>query len=416
MNKKYMLIVLVLLTMILIKPIYANDLDVVKLSANLQNQDPDPAVPGEYLELRFNVYKTGNNSAENIQFYLDVEHPLSFDLSDTPDRNISLWKGQSGDDWYYTLYYKVLVDSLALEGDYEISLRYKYNDIDVWNIEKFNIRVDNKEVPNFVFGNLLTTPRKLLSGQEEAKIDIDLLNIGKGDAENVILEVNLPEGFNPTYAYSDRINLGNIDASQNKTGSIYLDIDDEIKSGIYQAKVKVKYIEESDSKKELKEKEMILEIPVKAKPYLKVTSQEVLNETKTIFPGQTIDIKINVKNFGDKDAESVSLRVLKDSSHPFDLVEKSDFIGNLESLQEGEAVISIEVDPNANLKEYKLNVEIRSISENTVFIDDDSIILKVVSEDKNKNNLLIPILVVLFLLAGLIYYISIKKKNKKGKK
>ena len=424
MNKKYlMFFILFFFTILISKPIFAN-LDNVRLNANLLNQDPDPAIPGEYLELRFNVFKSGNNDARNIEFYLDVEHPFYFDNSDSPDRNLSLWRGHSGDTWYQTLHYKLLVSEDAIKGDYELELKYKFNNLNIWNVQKFTIRVDEKKEPYFVLGNLITTPRKLLGGLNESKIDIEIQNIGSGDAEHVILEVELPDGFNSTYAFSNRFNLGNLDSSQSKIATIYLDIDDDVISDIYKAKLNISYKNKDSNRDNYQTKTLYLDIPIKSKPYLKIVSQEILSKDE-IFPGDTVDVKLNIKNFGGKEARSVSVRVFKDSSHPFDLIENSDFIGNIDVNEKGEAILSFEVEEGALPKKYNFNIEIRSISENTVFIDDDSITLEVGEREIVRSNYLIYVLIgviilgIVFLLAynaGKKCVLKCEKKEVKKKK
>lgn len=402
--KKIILFLTLFIIMFSQNIVFANNLDVVKINANLLNQDPDPASPGQYLELRFNVYKFGNNSAENVEFYLELEHPFSFDKSDSPQRVLPLWKGQSGEDWYYTLYYKILVSKDAIEGDYELELRYRHNNLSIWNIEKFIVRVDEKKEPYFVFGNLITTPRKILSGTDEVKLDIELQNIGKGDSENVILELEFPEGFSSTYAYSNRVNLGTLNSSQSKTATVYLDVDKEVKGGEYFAKAIISYQDSENKDNDYEIKELDLLIPVSQKPYFKITDIEILNAENKLFTGEDAKIKIFVENFGQKDAKSVSIRVLKDSSHPFDFIEKSDFVGNLEVNESGEAVVDIDIKQDAALKKYKVNVEIRSIAQDTVFIDDDSIILEIGKREENKNFTFQILLIVVLLIVIFMTY------------
>ena len=82
-----------------------------------------------------------------------------------------------------------------------------------------------------------------------------------------------------------------------------------------------------------------------------------------MFPGTKAEFRIKVKNTGNEKAESVSLRVFKDASQPFEFNEKSDFIGKLEKDDSGDAVLRITVDKNAAAKKYLLDVELRGIDE-----------------------------------------------------
>ncbi len=81
------------------------------------------------------------------------------------------------------------------------------------------------------------------------------------------------------------------------------------------------------------------------------------------MPGSNAEFRIKVKNTGNEKADSVSLRVFKDASQPFEFNEKSDFIGKLEKNDSGDAVLRVIVDKNAAAKKYLLDVELRGIDE-----------------------------------------------------
>ncbi len=83
-----------------------------------------------------------------------------------------------------------------------------------------------------------------------------------------------------------------------------------------------------------------------------------------LVPGTEAVVRVKVINTGNENAESVSLRVFKDSSQPFEFSEKSDFIGKLEPGENGEAAIRFTVDKNAIAKKYLLDVELRGIDKN----------------------------------------------------
>ena len=340
---------LILVGLLSINNVYANSLDSVKIDAMLLNQDPDPAQPGDYIELRFKVVKTGNLDVSNLQFKLETKYPFSFDSSDDAIRDFGTWKGQSGTSGYYTLFYKLLVDDDAIEGDYELNLKYTYNNIGIWDLKKFNIRVGEKIKPDFILGNLITSPSKLLSDIDEAEISVDITNIGKGSAENLIVTLDLPKGFTPTYTYSDRANLGTISGGSTKTAKFYLDIDKDINYGEHKANLLINYKEANDSKNEYKTKKLILDIPIKKKPKFEILSVNLINDIE-INPDESISLKITIKNVGGKDADNVSLRIFKDSTQPFNFKEKSDVIGDLKVGEIGEAVIKLDVDKEATIQ------------------------------------------------------------------
>ncbi|MDD3178169.1 MAG: hypothetical protein PHR26_01490 [Candidatus ainarchaeum sp.] len=419
MNKKFNLLSAIFLGLILfsgiIGNVFADPLDTPRLDITLLNQDPDPANPGEYLELRFKVVKFGNDPIDSLDFNLDLEHPFYFDLSDTSEKSLQNWNGQSGDYWYYSLYYKILIDSNALEGNYKIDLKYNINGQDIWGVKTFDIRIGNKENAKFTFGNLITSPVKLLNDLEEAEINIELLNIGEGDAENVSVEINFPEGITPTYSYSDRVSLGNILSSSSKITTFYIDISKNIKSGIYNAEVIVRYQDKEDSLKEYKEEKMNLEIPIKNKPEFEIKN---IILSKKAVAGEKVNLKISLENIGSKNADSVSIRAFKDSTQPFEFIEKSDFIGNLKINEIGEGIISLEIDKDAFAKKYQIDLEIRSIDGDSVFIENHTIYLEIENVEETTKyfgQIIIGVILIILLVIGSYNAGKRKYLNKKKK-
>jgi hypothetical protein len=108
-------------------------------------------------------------------------------------------------------------------------------------------------------------------------------------------------------------------------------------------------------------KNLTLDIPIKPAPYLVVDS--VTTTPEKLMPGNKAEFRLNVANNGTEKAESVSLRVFKDASQPFEFDEKSDFVGKLEPGENGDAVLKVTVDTNAVAKKYLLDVELRGIDD-----------------------------------------------------
>ncbi len=337
------------------------------------NQDPDPAEPGKYLELRWKVEKQGNAELKDIQYYLHVTYPFSFDPIDTPERNLGNWEGFSDEDEFATLHYKVLVDEDALEGTYEVGLRSKTGTEDTWVMYYYDVRVGDKERPDFIVGQLSTSPAKLASDVDEAEISVELANIGDGDAENVIAELLLPSGFTPSFSYSDRQALGTVAAGSSKTAMFYADIDKDISGGVHEAELRISYKEGDDN--EMKTKTLKLDLPLKDKPNFEIS--KVTTAPEAIQAGSTVDVRIEVVNTGGDDAESVSVRAFKDSSQPLDFIEKSDFIGKLKPGESGEAILRIEFDSDAAPKRYTIDLEVRAVDDEEVIIQDRSMTLEV---------------------------------------
>ncbi len=332
-----------------------------RIQANFMSQDPDPADAGKDVELRWQVVNTLAGTTENLKFHLDADYPFLFEAGDSPDKELGASAGTNDDKIFYVLHYKLRVADNAVKGTYNVTLSW-YPD---GGKKDFSIYIDPKRA-DFVVGALVTSPEKLVADTDEAKLSVDIDNIGDGNAENVKVKLLLPElsedeGFNASYAYSDEDSLGTIKKDGSKTANFYVDVGENIKDGEYSAKLKITYKDENDANNTYRTKTIDLNIPIKPAPYLIVESVKTAPEN--LKAGSKAEIRITVRNKGNKKAESVSLRVFKDASQPFDFSEKSDFVGKLEPQDSGDAVLRLTVDKNAAAKKYLLDVELRGIDE-----------------------------------------------------
>jgi len=329
-----------------------------RIQMNFMHQDPDPADAGKYIDIRWQIVNTIGGATENLRFHLDAGYPFLFEAGDTPDKNLGTSVGTSEKEVYYVLHYKLKVADNALKGTYNLTLGYSTGE--GWTNKVFPIYIDPKR-SDFVVGALVTSPEKLIADTDEVKLSVNIDNIGKGNAQNVKVKLLLPSGFKPTYSYSDEDSIGILEKGKSKTSNFYVDIADDVTEGEYGAKLNITYRDENDEENQYRTKTLDLNIPIKPAPHLVIES--VTYSPEKIVPGTNTDILIKVKNTGTQKAESVSLRVFKDSAQPFKFSEKSDFIGKLEPGDTGEAVIRLTVESSAVAKKYLMDVEIRAIDQ-----------------------------------------------------
>lgn len=418
MNKKFGFVFgisMLVLMLALVSPgvSAATNLDTASLKVTLLNQDPDPAEPGKYVEIRLKAEKFGNNPLTNVNFFLDAEYPFSFDGSDTPDRNIGKITYISGEDWYYTLKYKLKVDPDALEGDYTLKLKYQTNNSDIKGVIEFHVSVADSKNPELVAGSIISNPTKLVSDTDVAQLNIEISNIGDEDAQNVIVKMDFPDKLTPSYSYSDRANLGTIQAGSGKTATFYIDIDKTADSRSYTVPLIISYKEKDDEKNEYKTKTLSIEIPIKEKPNFRINS--LTTEPANPSPGDKVKLKLNIENTG-KDAESVSIKLYKESSQPITFDEKTDYIGTMDKGQTGTGIITLTIDSDAEPKKYILDMEIRAIDGEQVIVQNETISLTVSPRVARTNNWLgFIVLGVAVVISGIYLIVKSSKKEKKKK-
>lgn len=399
-----------LLMLATISIVYADEAGFASIDSTMLNQDPDPAVPGKYVDVRWKIVKYGNEKLEDVRFTLELDYPFYFDSADTKTKNVGDWIGYSGEDEYYILHYKFRVADDAKEGDYTIKLSA---DSDRASFEEeYTLRVAEKNESDLVIGTITSSPTRLVSGTDEAEISVTLENIGNADAENTNVELKLPDGFEPSYSYSYRSNLGTVESGSSDTATFYFDIPEGIPGKAYPAKLLIRYKDSSDEDNEYKTITLPFDIQIKDKPYFEITSAYTI--PSEVRPDKTVEYKIKLKNIGGEKAESVSVKAYKDSSQPFDFDEKSDYVGTLEPGEEGEAVLKLTIDKDAPAKKYLIDLEIRSIYNDEVLTQEEQAAIEIVSEkDKGKitaKGLLVTAAVVIVGLAG--YAIGSRKKNR----
>jgi hypothetical protein len=329
-----------------------------RVNANFMSQDPDPADSGKDVDLRWQVVNTQSSAIDNLKFHLDAGYPFLFEAGDSPDKDLGASAGTNDNQVFYVLHYKLRVADNAIKGRYNVTLNWDTGQ--GWTKKDFPVYIDPKQA-DFVVGALVTSPDKLIADTKEATLSVNIDNIGKGNAENVKVKLILPAGFKPTYSYSDEDSLGIIETGGSKKADFYVDTDETLKEGDYGAKLEITYKDVNDEANTYRMKNLTLSIPIKPAPYLVVDS--VTTTPSKLMPGNKAEFRINVGNNGTEKAESVSLRVFKDASQPFEFDEKSDFVGKLEPGENGDAVLKVTVDTNAVAKKYLLDVELRGIDD-----------------------------------------------------
>ncbi|HEY9206038.1 MAG TPA: CARDB domain-containing protein [Candidatus Methanoperedens sp.] len=379
-----------------------------KVQMNFMYQDPDPGEAGKYIDLRWQVVNTMGGTLDNLRFRLEAGYPFLFEAGDSPDKYLGTSAGTNDKEIYYVLHYKLKIADNALKGTYNVTLGWTAGE--GWTKKEFPIYIDPKK-SDFVVGALVTSPEKLIADTDEAKLSVNIDNIGKSNAENVKVKLLLPSGFKPTYSYSDEDSLGVIEKGGSKEATFYVDIDENVTDGEYDASLEITYRDENDETNQYRTKTLDLKLPIKPAPHLVVES--VSSTPANLVPGGKADILIKVRNRGNEKAETVSLRVFKDSSQPFEFSEKSDFIGKLEPGESGDAVIRLTVDRDAAPKKYLLDVELRGIDQKgNVLIFSRTVPLTVVAEAASplKNIGLAVGLVAVLGVVGTAYYLKSRKK------
>ncbi len=179
------------------------------LGSSLINQDPYPALPGEYVEILFQIDGVGD-CEEGAVADLFLEYPFSLDGGDTTRRIESPTYIGGDHNYNWNILYKVRIDRDALEGDYDLELRYTDGRVlpsDEYTFDRFPITIEDGrtdfevhvESYNFETRNLV----------------LEILNIGNQDIEALTIEI--PKQENVIIKSSNRNIVGDLDSNEYTT-------------------------------------------------------------------------------------------------------------------------------------------------------------------------------------------------------
>ena len=98
--------------------------DTCSLNVSLLNQDPYPAVPGDYVKVVFQLKGVENKACTDAVFTIVPEYPFSLNTGDSPSITIKGGTYTNNYDSFLMVPYKLRVDSDAIEGDNPLKVKY----------------------------------------------------------------------------------------------------------------------------------------------------------------------------------------------------------------------------------------------------------------------------------------------------
>ncbi len=161
------------------------------LEASLINQDPYPAVPGDYVKLLFQLKGVEDVGCENIYFELIGEYPISFDPGVNPVTTVKAGTFTSNFNSFLMMPYKVRVDSDALDGDTPVEVRFVSTPFptsvpQTFFSKEFNLNIEDVKSDFEIFVKEYNPSTNILT--------FEILNIGETDIEALTIEILSQEG------------------------------------------------------------------------------------------------------------------------------------------------------------------------------------------------------------------------------
>ncbi|MCK4522238.1 MAG: hypothetical protein KAU20_06695, partial [Nanoarchaeota archaeon] len=221
----------------------------------LVNQNPDPAEPGGYVEIRFKVENVGADYAKDVVFELLPEYPFSLDRGMSATRRIGdMYMYQVGKE-AFILYYKLRVDKNAVEGNNPIKLKYSLDDGAIWRrVGPFDVRIQTHDAILAV-NSVVSEPKEMPQGAvslltinienmadsllKDIKTTLEILT--KTTTTTGVTTEELP--FSPVDSTNEII-IKNLDSHESKNITFRLMVDADAESKNYKVPLKIEYSDE----------------------------------------------------------------------------------------------------------------------------------------------------------------------------
>lgn len=177
-----------------------------ELSVKMVNQDPYPAIPGDYVKTVFQLDGVENPECGNVYIELKEEYPITFDPDQSSRYELNSGTYERDFGSFFLATYKVRVDDDALEGDNPIEIAYgKVGGAEL--LKKFDLYVEDARADFEVFVKNYDHATNTLT--------LEVLNIAENDVEGLTLEISKQENIEVTGSKTNII--GSLDSNEYTT-------------------------------------------------------------------------------------------------------------------------------------------------------------------------------------------------------
>ncbi len=180
-----------------------------KLEISLLNQDPYPAIPGDYVKVVFEIDGLENPDCGVVTFGIKEEYPIYLDPNVKNPITINSGTYQRNYGSFYLAPYKLRVDENALDGENPIEVYYSISIGSTNSVKEFNITVKDTRADFEVNVKDYDYNTK--------KLTFEILNIEKTDVEALTIEI--PKQENIEVKGANRVVIGDLDSNEYTTAN-----------------------------------------------------------------------------------------------------------------------------------------------------------------------------------------------------
>ncbi len=179
------------------------------LNTTLINQDPYPAIPGDYVKLIFKFDGMENSNCGEVSIKLNEAFPFTLD----PGAQTTFTASAGIFDRDYSSFliapYKVRVSEEALDGPtpIEVAITYSKTGSKTTTLEQFEVEIEDKRVDFEIYVKEYDPFTNMLT--------LEVLNVGKADIMSLTMKI--PDQENITIKGANTNLLGDLDSNDYTT-------------------------------------------------------------------------------------------------------------------------------------------------------------------------------------------------------
>ncbi|MAG08018.1 hypothetical protein CMO89_00955 [Candidatus Woesearchaeota archaeon] len=372
------------------------------------NQNPDPAEPGRYVEVRWKVENFGGEKVKDLRVELIPAFPFSLEAGDSPIRKVgTVWGNQMGNEGMM-VYYKLRVHKDAIEGDNAIMLRYSNDEGKIWTkLDPFNIRVRTHDAILSIL-SAVTVPDQIVPG-ENAELQLKLKNIADSPIKDIRVKLDIADVPFVPIGIANEKNILRLSSGKESLLKFSLTAESDAESKIYKVPLLIDYRDGMGSKYT---KNNTIGLIVGEEPKLTVT----IDNSEVYTNGDTGDVVIKFVNKGVTDLKFLDVKLKGCSDYKL-LSPDNVYVGNIDSDDYETADFNLHIQTAKPEVLLPLSLEYRDAN-NKEFNEDVNLILDIYSKSEAKKLGLKTgskgvgiFIVIIIVVAGLVVYRRWKKRK-----
>lgn len=311
----------------------------------------------------------------------------------------------------YQQRFRLKLSTQAPAATYQLKLEGQWykNGVAIGTIQSVKVYMDVKrEGITLSLGQLDSSPRKIRAGDKEIQLFAQITNSGEKQAKNIHISLSLPQGIDSSYANSNRLSIGSLASGQSSPITFTIDTDKMLSSGIHTLNMTYQY-EDLDGNTYAKNE--TIPISIHKRPYLIISESHGQG-----VAGSKGHLNVTVTNIGQDIADASDIRLIKQSSQPFEMDVRTQYLGQLKPGESATAHFEFDVLDEATLSQHKMTAALRSKGnandgDDSIYTFTDSVSLQVTHRVENPYPLYA--LYTAIVIGIVIIIVMVLPKNKK---